>query len=1003
MKSYYLLLCSMLLSISIIAQDNDYFQQKIDYKINVTLEDNTHTLTGMMEINYTNNAASALHEIYFHVWPNAYSDKSTAFAKQKLRDRNTEFHYAGADQLGGITNLDFTANGTRADWSYDEEYVDIAIVKLPKPIQSGETIKITTPFVLKIPSSFSRLGHVRTSYQMTQWYPKPAVYDRNGWHPMPYLDLGEFYSDFGSFDVSITLPSNYVVGATGVLQTDSEKDFLAERIAMTEAYIAGDSTKFSANNSFPESSEQLKTIRYTADNVHDFAWFADKRFRVLKDEVTLTSGRKVDTWVMFTRTEEELWKNAIEYMNRSVKFYSEKVGEYPYPHATAVQSALSAGGGMEYPMITVIGTSGSDKSLDNVITHEVGHNWFYGILGTNERQHAWMDEGMNSYYEYLYMNEYYENATSLGEFAPKFLVGDIEADLNELAYLYVARRNEDVAPNTAAEDMNQLNYGIMAYMKPVIVFKHLEQYLGTERFDEIMHSYYDNWKFKHPYPSDLKAHFEQESNEDLSWLFDAMLFSNDRLDYKLASAKEVDGKYQLHVVNKGSIAAPFPISAIKGGKVVKTLWYDGIIEQQEVEFPMGDYDALVIDVERWTIDFDRTDNRVKLNNQAEKGGLRLGLIGNFENDKKKQLFVLPSLSWNNYDKFMLGLGFHNKVVPSRNFEFGFNPMYAFGSERISGLGTTRYNIFPKNGAIKRISLQINGRTFAYGTDDRYGFDNYFTKFAPKLELTLKKKTSAHPVEQKIAYRYIYIDQDNGQGIDIETLDFERVSRTYGINELQYEWSKSDVLNPVSATATVQQGKGFSKLFAHYNQDFAYAQKDKGLQFHAFAGTFFNYDAAQLAENGVRPNFFLSGTTSSTFQKDYLFDQVMLGRSEATDFFSRQVFDQDARFKTITNVGASSDWMIAASLRSTLPGLIPIELFADAAISQGRDEANLNYSTGLVLPIIKNIVEVYFPVFESSDISNNHNASGREGFFERATFKISFDKLNPFEAIDNLNF
>jgi aminopeptidase N len=151
----------------------------------------------------------------------------------------------------------------------------------------------------------------------------------------------------------------------------------------------------------------MKTIQYKAENVHDFAWFADKRFYVQKEDVTLPSGRKVDTYVMFTYYEADLWKEAILYVNRSVEYYSDRIGEYPYPHATAVQSALSAGAGMEYPMITVIGGSGNGKSLDQVITHEVGHNWFYGILASNERQFVWMDEGFNSFYEQAYIKKYY--------------------------------------------------------------------------------------------------------------------------------------------------------------------------------------------------------------------------------------------------------------------------------------------------------------------------------------------------------------------------------------------------------------------------------------------------------------------------------------------------------------------------------------------------------------------------------------------------------------------
>ncbi|NJK83492.1 MAG: M1 family metallopeptidase [Saprospiraceae bacterium] len=480
----------LLLSFStLIAAQKPYFQQEINYKINVKLEDSLHLLVGMMEMEYVNNSPDELSFIYIHLWANAYSSKTTAFAKQQLSQNQTKFHYASAAEMGGFSNLDFVANGKPLAWSLDSEHVDIAKLELPEPLRSGERIKISTPFTLKIPASFSRLGHVGTSYQITQWYPKPAVYDHKGWHPMPYLDMGEFYSEFGSFDVSIILPENYVVGATGTLQTQSEHAFLEARIAQTNAYHAGDTSLFTKDNTFPESSKRLKTLRYTAEKVHDFAWFADKRFRVQKGEVQLADNQKVDTWVMYTHQEENLWRKAISYVNRSVEFFSEKIGPYPYPHATAVQSALSAGGGMEYPMITVIDLAYSAKYLDVVLTHEVGHNWFYGILASNERQHPWMDEGINSYYENQYTNLYYANGDMLTDFLPNFLIGNSQLTMEEFSYLTLARQNLDLPPNTPSAEMNYANYGAMAYLKPIIAFRHLEQYLGMNTFDRIMQSY----------------------------------------------------------------------------------------------------------------------------------------------------------------------------------------------------------------------------------------------------------------------------------------------------------------------------------------------------------------------------------------------------------------------------------------------------------------------------------------------------------------------------------
>ena len=215
---------------------------------------------------------------------------------------------------------------------------------------------------------------------------KTCSYDLGGWHQMPYLDQGEFYSEFGDFDVKITLPENYIVGASGNLVTKSEIKFIDSL-----AENGKENPVLWNFKGYPESSRKLKTIEYELKNAHDFAWFADKRFKVQKGSITLPhSFKKVTTWIMYTPEEADLWKGAVTYVNDAVKYYSLWNGDYPYDNCTAVQSALSAGGGMEYPTITVIGSSQNNLILEQVIMHEVGHNWFYGILGSNERRFPWM-------------------------------------------------------------------------------------------------------------------------------------------------------------------------------------------------------------------------------------------------------------------------------------------------------------------------------------------------------------------------------------------------------------------------------------------------------------------------------------------------------------------------------------------------------------------------------------------------------------------------------------
>lgn len=977
------------------AQTQNYFQQQVNYTIDVQLNDSTHALIGTIEMDYTNNSPNALREIYIHLWGNAYANKETPFAEQQIRNDSKKFYFAKQEDLGGFSGINFLVDGksvTVRDW---ENQGEIVVLTLPKPLLSGESVTISTPFQLDIPASFSRLGHVGKSYQMTQWYPKPAVYDIRGWHPMPYLDQGEFYSEFGNYDVRITLPDNYVVGATGTLQTKSEYDFLLERVAATKAFFKGEETELTRND-FPKASKKMKTLRYTAENVHDFAFFADREFKVLKDSVILESGKQIDTWAMFANQETDLWKQATKYLNRSVKFYSDMVGEYPYPQATAVQSALSAGAGMEYPMITVIGLSRTDKSLDNVITHEVGHNWFYGILASNERRYAWMDEGVNSYYENRYMTKFYDDSSLP---LPAFLRGDSELELNELAYLLQARRHEDQAPNTPSEEFTSLNYGVSAYIKPAIVFAHLEAYVGMEAMDEAMQIYYDQWKFKHPDPSDLRSSLEKSLDRDLSWVFDDMLSTTKQMDYALQIV-DVRGKsLEIKVKNKGEITAPIPISAIKNGEVVETRWYDGISDEQVVSFPKVRYDDLVIDVERQTLEVDRRDNRLRNPKPDINFGVQL------EDDKERTISIAPALGWNNYDGFMLGLAVHNMSLPFRNLELAVAPMFAFNSERLTGTGGIQYHIYPKVKALERVTLGLNGRTFSYADSGDLDEQFYFNKWSPSVNIRFAKKTSNSFWSQQLSYRYVSIDRNiailsdlAGSGDDVFFDVFN-----YGINQLTYELENSNALTPALLSATLEQSGSYTKLFASYEQSFPYQKENKSLTIRVFGGTFFNFDAAEATRSLLRPSFLLGGNTSGTFQEDYLFDEFLLGRTETSGFLSQQVFQKDAQFRTLTSVGTTANWMLSSNIRSTLPKPVPLDIFVDLAYSNPESgEGNFFYSSGLVLPLIGSVLEIYVPLLESDAIEANHKAQGREGLLERITFRFDLLRFNPLKLRDNLN-
>ncbi len=506
MKNIFFLL--ILFAIKLNAQQK-YWQQKTDYNISVTLNDVDHSLKGYEKIDYYNNSPDTLSFIWIHLWPNAYKNDRTAFSDQTLIKGSTKFYFSEEKDRGYINQLSFKVNDVNVFTEDHPQHQDIVKLILPKPLAPSEKITIETPFRVKLPYNFSRGGHVGQSYQITQWYPKPAVYDKSGWHEIPYLDQGEFNSEFGDFDVKITLPDNYVVAATGELQNEEEKKWLIEKTKML-GLIKG---KKNLTNII-SSSVTLKTLQYKQANVHDFAWFADKTFIVQKDTLLLNDQRKIDIFSFVLPANIDLWKNSIAYTKRAIQTKSNWIGAYPYNVVSVVDSKSEFGGGMEYPTIRLL-TAISEEGLESVINHEVGHNWFYGILGSNERNYPWMDEGMNSYYDKRYDSIYlFKNKPSKGFFATHS-----PSNLTELLLKAYEKFNLDQPINTSSENFSETNYGLIAYEKASLWMKKLETELGTETFDNVMKAYYEQWKFKHPSVSDFKEIAENTSGKSLGNLF----------------------------------------------------------------------------------------------------------------------------------------------------------------------------------------------------------------------------------------------------------------------------------------------------------------------------------------------------------------------------------------------------------------------------------------------------------------------------------------------------
>jgi hypothetical protein len=514
-KTPTLLLAALMFFQFCIAQTNadtlkksTYWQQQVDYAMEVTLHPSDNSLDGFATIQYHNQSPDTLTFLWVHLWPNAFKNDRTAFSDQLLINGDTRFYFSNPEQKGYINRLDFRISGNTIATEDHPEHIDIVKVILPKKLYPGETTTITTPFHVKLPQNFSRGGYNGKTYQLTQWYPKIAVYDAKGWHPIPYLDQGEFYNDFGNYKVKITAPKPFVIAATGIPQQPVSGSLQLPTL------------KPRKNNLLQPKERDwkkvpLQTYTYSQKNVTDFAWFADTAFSVLTDSLQLPSKKWVKMQCYFHFTSFPVWENSIEFIKNAIQYHTKWIGEYPYNVVTIVEGEQGFQGGMEYPTITILTGAKTPQELDLLIFHEVGHNWMQGILSTNERTHPWMDEGMNTFYENRYKAlRYPDNAKRIGIDG---LISD--ARFPELLAINQVATHQDYPIDSPSDQFTASNYSMMVYTKASSWMKYLETFMGISTFDSAMKAYYQQWKFKHPQPLDFKHSLETSSGIKLDQAF----------------------------------------------------------------------------------------------------------------------------------------------------------------------------------------------------------------------------------------------------------------------------------------------------------------------------------------------------------------------------------------------------------------------------------------------------------------------------------------------------
>ncbi len=921
-------------------QLQNYWQQQVDCKIDVTLNDVEHSLNGFIKINYTNNSNDTLKFIWFHLWPNAYKNDRTAFSDQQLENGSTNFYFSDEEKRGYINRLDFKMNGTTCAIEDHPQHQDIIKVILPFPIAPKTTCKIETPFNVKLPYNFSRGGHVAQNYQATQWFPKPAVYDKKGWHTMPYLDQGEFYSEFGNYEVQITLPDNYVLAATGV--GNNEPSIQKEEVIVlpintkrkTLKELNAEVSSKKKSKKYPSSTQQ-KTILFKQDNVHDFAWFASKEFVVKNDTLQLPSGKIINVNIYYYKKNESIWKNSIAFTKRAILTKSKWLGEYPYGVVSVVEDEEGGGGGMEYPTITYLASGGSENSLDFIINHEIGHNWFYGILASNERQYPWMDEGLNSYYDKKYNKEVYgKTGFDFLNAKSKFLQKRMPDDFAHLVLQILIASKKDQPIATESEKFNSTNYNFIAYTKAAEWLQLVEKKIGTVLFDSCMQAYYNQWKFKHPYPDDFKKSMEETSGQNLDTEFALLNQKGDLQNNAIKKSTKLVSFFSLKETDKYNYISVAPVI---GYNFYDKFMLGGLIHNYSL--PQNKFQFLLSPMYATNSQQVNGLGRLSYNWFTTKNAdrIELALAGSsFSNSK-----FTDSTGNTKYLRF-------TKIAPSIRYTFANkNPR-----SQVTKFIQWKTYLFKEQGLLFGYDSVLMKETIAYPTTARY-----LNQFVFNVE------------NNRVLYPY------KGVFTAEQSTNFVRLNFT---GNYFFNYAKGGGVNVrLFAGKFLYLGdKTFTKQFEtdwyHLNMTGANGYED------------YNYS-----------NYFVG---RNEFEKASS-QQIMIrdgGFKVRTDLLSNKIGKTDDWLAALNFTSTIPDKINPLSI---LPIKIPLRLFLDVgtyseAWNKNSTTGKFIYDAGLQLSLFKNVVNVYVPILYSK-VYKDYFASTilEKRFVKNISFSIDLQNVN----------
>ncbi len=907
--------------------------------VDVRLLEDGKTLKISQKIDFKNSTGEQLNQIYLYDWVNAFSDKSSALAQSFSEEFVRKFHFASKRERGGTTIHSLGHKGDSLIWKRPAKYPDVIQIKLPKPLESGETFSIDVDYNVVIPDAkFTNFGVSKEGITLKYWLLKPAFY-KNKWYVYSHRKV----FDMPQQAIDLTLKFGYPKGYD-----------LITSLSKTEAKEYED-----------------KAYNYI-DYQHQLV--VDTDVHLLKKsnfEKTSTEYGRLLTNIQSDGLQPQI-QSLIGY--RVLEYLHNKLGPYPFENLVVSEQ--------DYQIAPVYGLNQLPKFIapypdgflyDIKIVKAVTAKYLKNTLLINTRDDAWMINAIQMGLVMDYVKTFYPDIKLLGKvsdflFVNWFHLSELEFnDQYDFLLKNVTRNNIHQSLDTPQDSLIKFNQKIGNPYFAGLGFRYLKDYTSTAEIDKGVKNFYNNRKLKFSTVQDFRSHLKASTNKDIDWFFDEYVSLVQTIDFKIKSVKKTKDSLRVKLLNKRKTKIPVSLFWIKDKQAIHKSWVNPFDSIVEFTVPRRDADRLSLNYDGIIPEVNQRNNYKKVSKLFNKP-FQLRLFEDVEDPRYSQMFIMPEFTYNLYDGLAVGPSLYNKAILPRQLQYKVLPKYGFGSGELVGSASINYTAWQSDEDLFRIRMGMNGSRFSYD------FDLFYERFVGFLALSYRDDEDRRSnLRQLLSLRTVNVRRDRNEFSQILDPD-------YNVFNIRYLVQNKNLDKFFTASVDYELAQQFSKLFGTVSFR-RLNENNRQINLRLFAGAFLYNDT------DVDSDFFSFALDRPS---DYMFDYNYYGRSEESGLFSQQFIMADGGFKSQLDPDFANQWLVTMNTSVTIWNWI--FAYADAGFVGNKfNSGQFVYDSGIKLNFVEDYFELFFPVYSSKGWE-----FGQPNYDQNIRFIVSLDLKTLFK-------